>query len=133
MDKASNYINNGIQILEYFFATLVLLAVIVSAISSVGIFLKLDWSSNTVFYDFVYRILLLVIGLELARLLITHNLQAVLELIAFAIARKTLKPDVTSLDILLIVTSFFLLICSRIFISINFQELIKNRYRKVVK
>lgn len=133
MKNASNYINKGIQIFEHFFAILVLLAVILSVFSSVRIFIQFDWSNNKSFYDLIYRVLLLVIGLELARLLITHNLQAVLELIAFVIARKTLKPDITSLDILLIVASFFLLIFSRVFISVRFQDFIKNNYGRAKK
>lgn len=128
MEKTSKLLDKGIVLFEYLFAVVVLFAVIISVIASFNTFIQFDWANNKSFYDFIYRVLLLVIGLELARLLITHNLQAVLELIAFVIARKTLKPDITSLDILFIVLSFFLLICSRALISINFQDVLKNTY-----
>jgi hypothetical protein len=128
MDKTSKLLDKSIVLFEYLFAVVVLFAVVISVFASLNNFVQFDWGSNKSFYDFIYRILLLVIGLELARLLITHNLQAVLELIAFVIARKTLKPDITSLDILFIVISFFLLICSRALISINFQDILKNTY-----
>jgi len=128
MEKTSKLLDKGIVFFEYLFAVVVLFAVVISVVASLNIFIQFDWTSNKSFYDFIYRILLLVIGLELARLLITHNLQAVLELIAFVIARKTLKPDITSLDIVFIVISFFLLICSRVLISINFQDILKNVY-----
>lgn len=117
-----------IQAFEYFFAVMLLFIVFVSVVTSIGVFVQSDWSRNQTFYDLIYRILLLVIGLELARLLITHNLQSVIELIAFVIARKTLKPDVTSFDILLIGISFALLILSRVIISIDLQSLINHLY-----
>jgi len=128
MDKISKLLGICIELFEYLFAMVVLFAVILSVVASAQIFIQFDWTNNKAFYDFIYRVLLLVIGLELSRLLITHNLQAVLELIAFVIARKTLKPDITSLDILLIVLSFFLLICSRVLISVNFQNILKYTY-----
>lgn len=128
MENISKSLGKAIELFEYSFAIVILGVVIISVVTSFFSFAQFDWSTNKSFYDFIYRILLLVIGLELARLLITHNLQAVLELIAFVIARKTLKPDITSLDILFIVISFFLLICSRVLISIDFQEVLKNSY-----
>jgi len=44
-------------------------------------------------------VLLLVIGLELVRMLVTHSLSAVLELLAFVIARKMLKPDLSGFTV----------------------------------
>lgn len=119
---------NAIQIFEYFFAILLLCVVLIAIIASVGTFIQSDWSVNQTFYDLIYRILLLVIGLELARLLITHNLQSVIELIAFVIARKTLKPDVSSAEILLISIAIFLLIVSRVIISFDLHSLVKHLY-----
>lgn len=39
-------------------------------------------------------------------MLITHNMDAVLELLAFVIARKMLRPELSSMDIALSVLSF---------------------------
>jgi len=128
MERMSKLLGKTIELFEYSFAVVVLFAVVISIVASLTSFMQFDWGSNKAFYDFIYRVLLLVIGLELARLLITHNLQAVLELIAFVIARKTLKPDITSVDILFIAIAFFLLICSRVLISINIQNILKNTY-----
>ena len=128
MNKFKTLFPDAIQIFEYFFAVVLLLVVLIAIVSSIGIFVQSDWTLNQTFYDLIYRILLLVIGLELARLLITHNLQSVIELIAFVIARKTLKPDVTSSDILLISISIFLLIFSRVIISFDLHSLIKYLY-----
>ena len=54
-------------------------------------------------------------AVELIRTLVTHDLGAVLELLAFVIARKLLKPDLTALDILLSVSAFVVLLFARRF------------------
>jgi hypothetical protein len=60
----------------------------------------------------IYRVLLLVIGVELVRTLVTHELRAILELLAFVVARKMLKPDLGVLDILLSVLAFVALLAA---------------------
>ena len=82
-----------------------------SAIALVG----MDWRDTATFYELIYRVLLLVIGVELIRTLVTHNLGAVLELLAFVIARKLLKPDLSAVDILLSVSAFAILLVTRRF------------------
>jgi hypothetical protein len=99
--------------LEKFLAVAVLASVIIAAVNG-GIFLAgLDWTAKETFYELIYRMLLLVIGLELVRMLITHSLAAVLELLAFVIARKMLKPDLTAADIILSVVAFVALLAGR--------------------
>ena len=80
-----------------------------SAIALAG----MDWRDTATLYELIYRVLLLVIGVELIRTLVTHNLGAVLELLAFVIARKLLKPDLSALDILLSVSAFAILLGTR--------------------
>ena len=82
-----------------------------SAIALAG----MDWRDTATFYELIYRVLLLVIGVELIRTLVTHNLGAVLELLAFVIARKLLKPDLSAVDILLSVSAFAILLVARRF------------------
>jgi len=77
---------------------------------------EMDWSAADAYYELIYRALLIVIGVELARTLVTHNLMAILELIAFVVARKMLKPDLTSLDILVGAVAFALLLVVRRFL-----------------
>jgi len=99
--------------MEKFLAVAVLVSVIVAAVNG-GIYLAgLDWTEKETFYELIYRMLLLVIGLELVRMLVTHSLAAVLELLAFVIARKMLKPDLTSIDIILSVVAFTALLAGR--------------------
>ena len=99
--------------LERALAVAILLAVIVFAVSSASVLAGMDWRQTETFYEMIYRVLILVIGVELIRTLVTHDLGAVLELIAFVIARKLLKPDLTALDILLSVTAFVALLAAR--------------------
>ena len=94
-------------------ALVVMVGVVVFAIGSIRILGGLDWRETETFYELIYRVLLLVIGLELARTLVTHELMAVLELLAFVIARKMLKPDLEALDIVLGVAAFVALMVAR--------------------
>ena len=45
-------------------------------------------------------------GIELVRTLLTHSLEAILELLAFVVARKTFKADVNAFDIFLCALAF---------------------------
>lgn len=100
---------------EKILAGIVILAVCIYAISSASALMGMDWAANESFYQFIYRVLLLIIGLELARMLVTHSISAVLELLSFVIARKMLKPDLSSLDIFLSVLAFVALTAARHF------------------
>ncbi|MFZ6027575.1 MAG: hypothetical protein ACOYYS_07640 [Chloroflexota bacterium] len=77
----------------------------------------MDWTSTEAFYEMIYRVLLLVIGVELVRMLVVHDLLAVLDLLAFVIARKMLKPELGSVDILLVVIAFVTLMWARRYIA----------------
>lgn len=102
--------------LEYLLALGILVGVIVFAFQSAIELFGMLWSSTETFYELIYRILLLVIGVELIRTLLTHDLGAVLDLLAFVVARKMLKPELTSLDIFLGSLSFLFLLAARRFI-----------------
>lgn len=101
------------RIVERFIAVLVLIAVLVYVYQSITVLVTYDWSQTDTLYEFIYRVLIAIIGIELVRMLITHSITAVIELIAFVIARKMLKPDLSSLDILLSVIAFVLLMGAR--------------------
>jgi len=79
----------------------------------------MDWSSVETFYELIFRVLLLVISVELIRTLVTHDLMAILELLAFVVARKMLKPELTTIDILLGVASFAGLLAARRFLLLG--------------
>jgi hypothetical protein len=72
----------------------------------------MDWGRIETLYELIYRVLVLVIALELVRTLVAHDLRAILELLAFVVARKMLKPDLGVLDILLCVIAFVALLAA---------------------
>ncbi|HNV70492.1 MAG TPA: hypothetical protein PKO06_12400 [Candidatus Ozemobacteraceae bacterium] len=114
LDSISLLVRRGTQWFERLLAVCIFLGVIVFTFKSAIAFSQMDWASTEAIYELVYRVLLAVIGLELIRTLLTHNLQSVLELLAFVVARKTLKPDLSVVDILLSVLAFaILLLCRR--------------------
>jgi hypothetical protein len=102
-----------ITALERSLALAVFLGVLAYLVGSVQVLLAMNWTATETFYELIYRVLLLVIGLELMRMLVTHELESFLELLAFVIARKMLKPDLTSLDIGVSVFSFVALVAAR--------------------
>ena len=101
--------------LERLLAFGILIGIIVFAFKSLAALTGMDWSSMETFYELIYRVLLLVIGVELIRTLVTHDLTAVLELLAFVVARKMLKPELATVDILLGVGAFVGLLAARRF------------------
>lgn len=102
--------------LEMLLAMVVLGGVVVSAIGSSRALADMDWRTTEAFYELIYRVLLLVIGLEVVRMLVTHELIAVLEVLALVIARKMLKPELLALDIVFAVIAFVALLAARRFL-----------------
>lgn len=92
--------------LERTLAILVIVAVLVYTAYSTPLFLTADWAAQETFYDFINRVLLIIIGLELARMLVAHSFLAILELFAFVIARKMLNPEIIMTEAFLGVISF---------------------------
>lgn len=111
--------------LEKVVAAATVIAVMVYGYESVKVLIVMDWSSTETFYEFINRTLIAVIGLELVRMLVNHSIGAVLELLAFVIARKMLKPDLESLDIALSAGSFVALMAARHFLMED--QFFKNR------
>ncbi len=111
--------------LEKLVAAATVIAVLVYGSQSVKVLTTMDWSSTETFYEFINRALIVVIGLELVRMLVNHSIGAVLELLAFVIARKMLKPDLESLDIALSAGSFVALMAARHYLMED--QFFKNR------
>lgn len=107
----------GITVLEKFVAFAVLVGVIAYAIHSVLALSSMDWAVTDTYYDLINRVLAVIIGLELIRMLVSHSIAAVLELLAFVIARKMLKPDLDSIDVAAGVLAFVALMAARHFFT----------------
>lgn len=93
-------------VLERLLALAIFIGLIIFSFHSVVEMLTWDWSTNETFYQFVYKVLLVVIAVELIRTLVTHDLMAILELIAFVVARKMLNPQISSQEILICSLAF---------------------------
>jgi hypothetical protein len=102
-----------IRWMELFMALIVIAATAFAFIRSFGVLKDMDWDNMSTFYELIDRVLIIVIGLEFVRMLIVRNLTSVLELLAFVIARKMLKPDMSSIDIALGSFAFVLLVGAR--------------------
>ena len=109
--------------MERLLALSVLVGIVIYGIGSAVLLTGLDWKFTETFYELIYRVLLMVIGLELVRMLIVHDLSAVLELLAFVTARKVLKPEIEAIDIVLAVIAFVALLGARR----SFLEIRKNK------
>jgi len=112
---ADQFFNRLIRNLEYALAAVVIVAIIITFLSSVHKITLADWSNTDTFYDIMRRSLALILGLEFVRMLISHKLNVVLELLAFVVARKLLLPGITALDIVLSIIAFVILMMARHF------------------
>lgn len=106
-----------ITFLEKIVAGVVVIGVFLYAFHSTSVLVEMDWSQTETFFELIYRVLAVIIGLELVRMLVSHSISAVLELLAFVIARKMLKPDLASLDVTLGVLAFVALMAARHFFT----------------
>jgi hypothetical protein len=110
--RVAHRFSTVIRWLEIGLAGLVLVGVLAAAVSSIRELLGLDWSQSVTFDRLMSRVLFIAIGLELARMLVVHSLRAILEMLAFAIARNMLLPDRTAVDIVLGAAGFAVLLAA---------------------
>lgn len=103
--KIERVIGKYIKWLEVILALLIILTVILSIKDIVTLALTIFTTEAAFSYEilqgFLAHTLLLVVGLELALMLISHTPGKVLEVILYAIARKMLISSTNTMDILL--------------------------------
>ncbi|PKK40629.1 hypothetical protein ABB02_00078 [Clostridiaceae bacterium JG1575] len=103
--KLINIIKDVIFVVEMILAVLILLGVAAGLISTLVQIPDILSSQRNDFYTsfkiFLGNALLLIVGVELIRMLITHTTRATLELIVFVIARKLLIYTDSMVDIFL--------------------------------
>lgn len=107
---------------EWLLGAAIMIGIIRFAAVSVVLLHNMNWTNSETIYELINRVLLVVIGLELIRTLFTHELYALLELLAFVVARKTLKPDLTVIDIFLSVLAFTILLAGRKYLIVDKPE-----------
>src|SRR5262245_45163480 len=89
--RISNYYRATAVWIERLLALVILGGVLMFGLRSTQTLAGMDWRLTETFYEMIYRVLLLVIGVELVRTLVTHELRSILELLAFVVARKMLS------------------------------------------
>ncbi|MBD3328849.1 hypothetical protein GF340_06155 [Candidatus Peregrinibacteria bacterium] len=107
---------NVIKWIEILLALSIFIGSLVYGFESIIHFTTLDWTMNDAYFDLIHRVLFVVIGIELVKMLLTHSLESILELMAFVIARKILLPELDSIDLILSVAAFVALIAARHYI-----------------
>ena len=96
-------------------AVAVLVGIVAFAFSSMIVLAAMSWQDTKSLHELIDRVLILLIGIELIRTLVKHDLGAVTELLAFVVAREMLKPVLSLLDALLGVSAFAVLLAARRF------------------
>jgi hypothetical protein len=99
-------LHSALEIVEIALAGVIFLGVMYFALNAGQSFLLRDWSSMSVMYEFISFILLVLLGLEVARLILVHSFSVVMELMLLIIARKMLYPDISALDLLFCTVAF---------------------------
>lgn len=100
----------SIKYAEKALACIVFLATAIYTFHSFLYLLNLDWQLTTTYYEFINRALLISVGIELVRLLFTHDVHAITDLLVFAVARKLLRPDINTQDLIIYVIAFAILV-----------------------
>jgi hypothetical protein len=106
------FITFSITVIEFVLASLVVLGTAWYLFISIDTIFAVAFSPEF-FTEFITILLTAIIGIEVARVLITHNLIGILEILGFVLARKALAPDIVGLDILIILVAFGVLVYVR--------------------
>ncbi|MFZ1720460.1 MAG: hypothetical protein WAU28_03860 [Candidatus Moraniibacteriota bacterium] len=99
-----------LKLAEIVLTGLVLCGVVYFGVLAVGDFLHSDWSSMGTMYDFIATVLLILLGLEVARLILVHSIVVVMELMLLIIARKMLYPDISALEMIYCAIAFAIIV-----------------------
>lgn len=102
----------AVTILEFILASIVVAGTAWYLFSSLEILLTTA-EPGLFFAVFIDVLLTAIIGVEIARVLITHNLVGIVELLGFVMARKVLSPDVTATDLFVVTVAFGVLVYVR--------------------
>lgn len=102
---------------ELLLALVVIIGVVISFANQAPRLLELDWGQTATFIEFMEVVLYLAVGVELARLLISYNINTVIELMVFVLARKILLFDESAFALVLLVLATVLLFAGRFFFT----------------
>lgn len=111
-DRTAGMFSEAVRWLEIALAALVLVGILFAAGAAIRELWGLDWTASATFDRLLNRVLFIAIGLELVRMLVVHSLRAILEMMAFAIARNMLTPNPASFDMALGAVAFAVLLAA---------------------
>ncbi len=100
-----NHLRSAISLIEIIISIVIIIGVLAGMFSSLVQLPAMFNLTADRFYDefssFLGNVLLIVVGIELVRMLVTHTTRATLELVIYVIARKLLIYTETMMDMLL--------------------------------
>lgn len=99
-----------LKLIEVFLSALVLCGTVYFGVIALSNFVQRDWSSVTTMYDFIATILVVLLGFEVARLILVHSIIVVMELMLLVVARKMLYPDIPALDLVYCAVAFAVIV-----------------------
>jgi uncharacterized BrkB/YihY/UPF0761 family membrane protein len=114
----NRYVGNSIHMFLSILAILILAAAAVTAFETVVRDFPRLWQPTDEYKALqviISNILLIAIAAELGLLLLFHRTSAAVEVIIFVIARKTVSPDVSALELLLSVAALVALLVARFY------------------
>jgi hypothetical protein len=112
-DRISSINQELVMWCERIIALALLLGVVCFFLATLRIGLEFDWGSMATLHEVGQRILLMTIGLELVRTLISHELASLVNLMSFVIARRMLEPQTAFWEVPLGVAAFAALMATR--------------------
>lgn len=110
MQQMKNPYRKVVRFLEYILSALIIIGTIYFAYSGYFHFMESDWTKIETFYEFISYMLLVTVGLELTRLMISHSIESVLELMILIVARKMLVPEAHAIDLFINVLAITVLV-----------------------
>lgn len=108
--NSNDTLSLALELIEKFLAITLIIGVIIYSVIQIIEFAHADWHATDTFYELINEVLLVTIGLELARMLIVHSVLAILELLAFVVARKMLKPSLDVYELFIGILAFVILL-----------------------
>lgn len=99
-----NYLGTATHLFLSALAVLLVVAAAIAAYDTIVRDFPMLWQQKdeyAVLQKIIENILLIAIAAEFALLLLFHRMSAAVEVVVFVIARKTVSPDITALDLLL--------------------------------
>lgn len=99
-----------LKVTEIVLATIIFCGVAYFSVVALSGFAYRDWSSVITMHDFIATVLVILLGFEVVRLILVHNISVVIELMLLIIARKMLSPDISALDLVYCAGAFAIIV-----------------------